>query len=279
MIDTKVQQQRAVRFRALHDSDRPLQLTNAWDATSARILAATGACAIGTTNFGVALNNGMGDGEQVPFATTLEVAASVVAAVDVPVSIDIEAGHGVTPTDVGQSVAAIIATGAVGINIEDGIPGRPGDLFDVAEQSERIAAARAAADRTGIPLFINARCDVYFGANVPTGDRVDEVLKRAESYRAVGADGLFLPGLLDPATIKAVTAQVDLPVNIMVGTGSPPLADLVAAGVRRVSQGGEPFLALVGMLKQLTERYLSGELASPPDALGAGASLLKALVA
>jgi len=274
-----IQYERAVRFRDLHTQARPLQLANAWDATSARVLAAAGAPAIGTTSFGVALDHGVWDGELLPFDEVLTVAGEIASAVDVPVSVDLEAGRGATPADVQRSVAAVLEGGAVGVNIEDAIPGQPGALRDVDEQAERIAAARAAATASGIPLFVNARCDVYFGADLPAEQRLDEVLRRAAAYRAAGADGLFLPGLLDVAVIAELTPHVGLPVNIMVGTGAPSLDDLASAGVRRLSQGGEPFLALAGMLELLTERYLAGQLAAPADALGAGASLLKALVA
>lgn len=279
MTATESQYARAIAFRALHDGARPLQLANAWDATSARVLAAAGAPAVGTTSFGVALNEGTPDGELLPLPRTLAVAEAIVSAVDVPVTIDLEAGRGRTAADVQQSVAAVIAAGAVGINIEDGIPARPGALRDPAEQADRIAASRAASTASGIPLFINARCDVYFGAEIPAEERIDAVLRRAEAYQAAGADGLFLPGLLDLATIKTLTAQVDLPINIMVGIGAPSFAELADAGVRRLSQGGEPFLAIAGTLKLLTERYLAGELAAPLDALGAGASLLQVLAA
>jgi 2-methylisocitrate lyase-like PEP mutase family enzyme len=279
MTADAAQHERAVRFRNLHRGDEPLRLANAWDATSARVLAAAGAPAIGTTSFGVALSHAMPDGERLSFERVLDVARSIVSAVEVPVSIDLEAGRGATPGEVQRSVARVIACGAVGINIEDSIPGRRGALFDPPEQSARIAAARAAAEQSGVPVFINARCDVYFGARIPAGARAGEVLARATCYQDAGADGLFLPGLLDPAAIQALTSQVALPVNIMTGRGAPSLAELADAGVRRLSQGGEPFLAVLGSLKNLTQRYLAGELSAPPDDLSAGATLLQALVA
>jgi 2-methylisocitrate lyase-like PEP mutase family enzyme len=272
------QQERAQRFRELHRGDNPLLLANAWDAMSARVLAAAGAPAIGTTSFGVALSNGVWDGEQLPFERVLEVARSVASAVDVPVTIDLEAGWGAGPGEVSESVARVIEGGAVGINIEDSVPGQRGALRDLPEQSARIAAARAAAEESGVPAFINARCDVYFGARIEADARVDEVLSRARAYREAGADGLFLPGLVDLATIQAITSQVDLPVNVMVGPGLPELAELVGAGVRRVSQGGAAFVAVLGSLKNLTGRYLSGELNPPTDDSNAGGTLLRALV-
>lgn len=279
MTADAAQHEQAVCFRNLHWGDKPLLLANAWDATSARVLAAAGVPAIGTTSFGVALSHGTQDGERLPFDRVLDVAHSIVSAVEVPVTIDMEAGRGATPGEVQQSVARVIACGAVGINIEDSIPGRRGSLFGPPEQSARIAAARAAAERSGVPMFINARCDVYFGAQIRADARVDEVLLRARSYQDAGADGLFLPGLLDPATIQTLTSQVDLPVNIMIGTGAPSFDELVDAGVRRLSQGGEPFLAVLGSLKALTQRYLAGELCASPDDLSAGTTLIRALVA
>ena len=126
--------------------------------------------------------------------------------------------------------------GAVGINIEDSIPGQPGALRDTTEQSARISAARSAAEQSGIPIFINARCDVYFGAQIAAAASVGEVLARVKCYHDAGADGLFLPGLLDPVTIS-ITTQVGLPVNIMIGTAcTPSFAELVDAGARRLSK-------------------------------------------
>jgi 2-methylisocitrate lyase-like PEP mutase family enzyme len=278
VTDIQARCERAVRFRDLHARTTPLRLANAWDATSARVLAAAGAPAIGTTSFGVALNHGVPDGEQLWFEQALEVASAIASAVEVPVSVDLEAGRGSKPADVERSVAAVIACGAVGINIEDAIPGKPGALRARDEQAERIAAARAAATTSSIPIFINARCDVYFGAAVAAAERIDEVLRRADTYRAAGADGLFLPGLFDLAAIATISRQVGLPVNIMVGTGAPSLDELADAGVRRISQGGEPFLAIAGTLKLLTERYLAGELAAPLDTITAGASIIEELV-
>ena len=279
MLTTHDQHERAIRFRELHAAPSPLLLTNAWDATSARVLAAAGAPAIGTTSFGVALAHGVWDAELLPFDDVLAVAVAITSAVDVPVTVDLEAGRGENPADVQRAVEAVIGSGAVGVNIEDAVPGQPGQLRDIDEQAARLAAARAAAVASGIPIFVNARCDVWFGADVPADARIDEAVRRALAYRTAGADGLFLPGLLDVATIEEVTGQVELPVNIMVGVGAPSLDELVAAGVRRLSQGGEPFLAIVGTLKALADRYLAGELAAPPETVGEGASLIKALLA
>jgi 2-methylisocitrate lyase-like PEP mutase family enzyme len=278
MTTDTAQHERAVRFADLHTGDQPLLLTNAWDATSARVLAAAGASAIGTTSFGVALSNGVWDGELLPLEAALDIARAIASAVDVPVSVDLEAGRGAGPDEVKESVTRVISGGAVGINLEDSIPGKPGVLFGLADQAARITAARAAAAASGVPLFINARCDVYFGAKIAADEQVSEVLARARAYQEAGADGLFLPGLLDLPVIASITSQTSLPLNVMTGDNMPSVSDLAAAGVRRVSQGGASFLGALGWLKTLTEHYLAGQLSPPSAEVGAGASLLRALV-
>jgi 2-methylisocitrate lyase-like PEP mutase family enzyme len=182
-----------------------LRLVNAWDAVSARVLALAGAPAIATSSFAVAFAHGYADGEHIPWAAVCRTAEAIVAAVEVPVSVDIEAGQGSEARAVEAAVADIVAAGAVGINLEDGRRDEPGRLFDADRQCERIAAAREAG---GAPLFINARCDVFFGSDVAEGARVDEALSRAADYLAAGADGIFLPGLVDLDHIRRVTADI-----------------------------------------------------------------------
>ena len=158
---------------------------------------------------------------KLPFDVALTVVTDIARSVDVPVSFDLEAGRGATADAVEASMAAVIETGVVGVNIEDARPGEPGVLFDVSTQVERLRAGRAAADTAGVPMFINARCDVFFGASVPAERTLDEVRTRAQAYADAGADGLFLPGLIDLATIEAIVAAVDLPLNVMVLPGLP----------------------------------------------------------
>jgi len=279
MPERTTQHERARRFRALNSADRPLQLANAWDGMSAVVMAAAGAPAIGTTSFGVALTHGVGDAELVPFDDVLSLIDEVTSRVEVPVSVDLEAGRGAAPADVQIAVAAVIERGAVGVNIEDTVPGRPGQLRDVDEQAARLRAARAAATARGIPIYVNARCDVWFGADLPPEFQLEEAVRRAGAYRDAGADGLFVPGLLELTTLRRLTRQVGMPVNVMVGAGAPSLDELAAAGVRRLSQGGEPFLAAVGTINSLTERYVAGQLGAPAEVVSEGASVIKALVA
>jgi 2-methylisocitrate lyase-like PEP mutase family enzyme len=252
---------RAEGFRELHAGPAPLRLVNAWDALTARVFALAGAPAMGTSSFAVALSRGYADGERLPWATVRTAIAEVVdAAGDVPVTADIEAGQGSSPDDVARAVTDVIEAGAVGVNIEDSRPDVPGRLFDAAAQCERLAAARASADATPVPLYVNARCDVWFGADAASwsGDQLSEGLARAAAYVEAGADGVFLPGLLDADTLATICREIPAPVNVMLWPGLPPVDELAAIGVRRISQGATAFLLDVGYLERMTKAFLEG---------------------
>lgn len=235
-MTTNEQRAKALALRSLY-TDGVLVLPNAWDAGSAALIAAGGAQAIATTSAGVSWALGRPDGQNLTREEMADAVARIVAVTDLPVTADIEGGYGPAPEDVARTVRAVIAAGAVGINLEDSeAPGGP--LFDREAQAARIGAAREAAAGAGLPeLVINARTDVYlFGIGAPEG-RFDEVLERAAVYDEAGADGLFVPGLLDLDTLRALASSVELPVNAMAGPGAPSVDELGAAGVRRVSVG------------------------------------------
>ncbi|MEU9914096.1 isocitrate lyase/phosphoenolpyruvate mutase family protein [Streptomyces sp. NPDC051001] len=236
---------RALAFHALHVPGRPLVLPNAWDTASARVVEDVGAAAVATTSAGLAWALGAADGDRVERERVLGVVADIVAAVGVPVSADVESGYAEDPAGVAATVRAVLAAGAVGVNIEDALYGEGvGPLRDVAAQAERIAAAREAADAEGVPLFVNARIDTFLRG---AGD-VDVTLERAAAFRAAGADGIFVPGAVDPGTVKLLVDGIDGPLNVMVGPGAPPVAELAALGVARVSAGSgiaQAALALV----------------------------------
>jgi 2-methylisocitrate lyase-like PEP mutase family enzyme len=243
-------------FRRLHAGPAPFRVVNAWDAVSARVAALAGAPAVATSSFAVAFAHGYADGEQIPWPDVCRSVEAIVGAVDVPVSVDIEAGRGAEPARVEAAVADVVGAGAVGINLEDRRHDEPDRLFDVDHQGERVAAARAAG---GTDLFVNARCDVFFGAGIAEGARLDAALTRATCYLAAGADGIFLPGLVDLDSMRHVTADVPAPLNAMLWPGLPPIEELADAGVRRLSQGAASFLSVLGHLDRITRAYLTGE--------------------
>ncbi|WP_433454159.1 isocitrate lyase/PEP mutase family protein [Streptomyces sp. CA-142005] len=224
----------ALAFHALHVPGRPLVLPNAWDAVSAAVVAQAGAAAVATTSAGLAWSLGAADGDRLDRDHAIEAVARIAAVVRVPVSADIESGYATDPAGVADTVRAVLAAGAVGINIEDASHGEGGEpLRPMAQQAERIAAARAAADEAGVPLFVNARIDTFLrGAG-----GVEATLERAAAFRAAGADGIFVPGAVDPGTVKELVEGIDGPVNVMVFPGAPSVAELAALGVARISAG------------------------------------------
>ena len=152
------QKSKAQLLRRLHRGPRILVLPNAWDAASARIFETAGFPAIATTSGGVAVSLGFPDGENAPRAEMLAAIHRIARSVAVPVTADIEAGYGAKPRDVAATVKGVIAAGAVGINLEDGIRHGQKPLREIGEQVERIRAAREAGSKAGVPLVINARC-------------------------------------------------------------------------------------------------------------------------
>ncbi|QBE66964.1 isocitrate lyase/PEP mutase family protein [Pseudoduganella lutea] len=217
-------------FQALHRQPQPLILTNAWDAGSARLIASLGAQAIATTSAGVAWSLGYRDGDQLPLDEHVACARRIRRVIDVPLSVDIESGYSDDPAAVGTAVARFIDAGAVGINLQDG--SAPPELL-----CRKVEAARAAAARAGVNLYINIRCDVFARQLVPADALVEETLRRARWYREAGADGLFPLAVTDMTQIAALAAGTDLLLNVIAWPGLAPVAELAALGVRRVSTG------------------------------------------
>jgi 2-methylisocitrate lyase-like PEP mutase family enzyme len=227
------QRRQAALFRRLH-TGRVLVLPNAWDVASARLVEGAGAAAVATTSAGVSWSLGAADGNQLPRELAVDLVARIVNAVGVPVSADIETGYGADDEELAVTIRAVLAAGAVGVNLEDsgGAPLRP-----IAAQGERIAVTRDVATAAEVPLFINARIDTYLlGAGDPA-DRLPETVRRAEAYLGAGADGVFVPGVIDPATIRQLVSAIAAPLNVMAGPGAPSVAELADLGVQRVTVG------------------------------------------
>jgi methylisocitrate lyase len=249
---------RADEFRRLHIPGDPLVIFNAWDAGSARAVAAAGAKAIGTGSWSVAAAHGFPDGEQLPLELAIANLERIVGAVDLPVSIDLEAGYGPRPEDVSRSVALAIRAGAIGINLEDGLDDEKG-IRDLADQVARIRAARAAADSLGVPLYINARTDFFLQAEPAQHDAalVTAAKQRAAAYAAAGASGLFVPCIVKPDQIRDVCSSTSLPVNVMFMPSLPPRAELARLGVARISHGPGPYRAAMAFVEQAARQALA----------------------
>jgi 2-methylisocitrate lyase-like PEP mutase family enzyme len=247
------QKEKADHFRALHVSGRPLVLFNAWDPGSAQAVAAGGALAIATGSWSVAVAHGFADGEQMPLDLVMDNLTRITRTVALPVSVDLESGYGESAAMLAETVRLAIQAGAIGCNLEDSFPGN-GELRSSNDQVKRLAAARAAAASLSIPFFINARTDVFL-ATAP--DKHDDALltnalARALAYAQAGADGLFVPGLVDKALIARLVAECPLPINIMATDKAPSLQELVDLGVARVSHGPRPFRQMMKALEDAT---------------------------
>jgi 2-methylisocitrate lyase-like PEP mutase family enzyme len=229
---------RIATFRAAHVPGRPLVMPNAWDAGSARVMAGLGAAALATTSSGHALTLGRPDGA-VTRDEALAHAAALVAAVDVPVTADLENGFADEPDRVAATVREAAATGLAGCSVEDWSRDDR-RLYDTPLAVARVAAAVAAAQETS-GLVVTARAENLLRG----GDDLDDTIARLRAYAAAGADLVYAPGLRDLDAIARVVEAVDRPVNVLVVPGGPTVPELAGAGVARISVGGA--LAWVAM--------------------------------
>jgi 2-methylisocitrate lyase-like PEP mutase family enzyme len=235
-------------LRALHRPGDPILLPNAWDAASARAVVKAGFLAVATSSAAVAAVLGYGDGEATPVVEMLDAVARIAGAVEVPVTADIERGYGLAPA---QIVERLAATGAVGCNLEDSVPGRR-RMVDVAEQVDFLTAVRRAAVHSGADLVLNARIDVYVRGDDPPAVRLEAALERAQRYLEAGADCVYPIGLADADAISELV-QVG-PVNVLFTPATPSLTELAELGVARISFGSGLHSATTAHLDGLLQR-------------------------
>jgi len=241
----------ATRFRQLHQGPTPLLLPNAWDAGSARVIENAGAQAIATTSAGLAWAHGHPDGYALPAAILIAAVKEIARVISVPLSVDMEAGYSTDLSVIAENAHALASAGVVGINLEDGAD--PPEVL-----CQRIEATKRGASKAGVDLFVNARTDVYLKALLPAEKAEEEVIVRGRKYREAGADGLFVPALVDPQIIRRMVAAVPLPLNVLIRTGLPPVSELTALGVRRVSAGSGIASAVHGLTRRAARQFLDG---------------------
>jgi 2-methylisocitrate lyase-like PEP mutase family enzyme len=250
----KTQAELARQFLELHRGPKILVLPNAWDVSSARIFEDAGFPAIGTTSAGVAFSLGYPDGQKIPRGEMLAVVRRIAEAVEVPVTADVEAGFGSTPEEVADTAREVIAAGAVGMNLEDGVEGKPDLLADVNLQKEIILAVLGVAAASRVPFVLNARTDIFLYGIGPAETRLARTIERLNAYRAGGAQSLFAPGVKDKETITQLARGVTGPLNILATVGTPPTAELEQLGVARVSVGSGPMRATLGFLDRMARQ-------------------------
>ena len=225
--------EKAARLRALHVGGDPLVLANAWDAASARMVEAAGFAAVATSSNAIAATLGYEDGEAAPVEEMLAACGRIARAVGLPVTVDFERGYGLAPAELVERIAA---TGAAGLNLEDSDP-PSGEMIEVGEQAEFLAAVRAAAQAAGVDLVINARTDSFLRRVGSPQEQLAASLERGERYLAPGADCVYPIGVVETDAIRALVAGIPGPVNVVYGRGALTLAALADLGVARVSFG------------------------------------------
>jgi 2-methylisocitrate lyase-like PEP mutase family enzyme len=247
---------RCADLRVLHRPGHPVVLPNVWDAASARAVAAAGYPAVATSSGAVAETLGFEDHEGAPADEMFAAAARIVAAVAVPVTVDAEAGYGMTA---GELVQQLIAIGAAGANLEDTDHSTGGQRpLDV--HAAWLAEVRAAADAAGVPVVVNARIDNFLSDR--SGDQrrhVDDAVARATAYLAAGADCVYPILLGEPGARDAFIAAVDGPVNLLTWPGGATVAELAAAGAARVSFGGTLHRQVMTVFTELVDGIGSPE--------------------
>ena len=254
----------AKSFLKLHVKGRPLLMPNPWDIGSARVLASLGFKALATTSSGFAATLGKPDGA-IGRDEALAHAASIVAAVDLPVSADLENGFAADPDGVYATVRAAVAAGLAGCSIEDFSGGAEGAVYDIGLATERVIAAVEAAD-VEPGLVLTARAENLIRGNPNVGDTI----ARLQAYQGAGAHVLYAPGLRTIDDIRAVVSAVDRPVNVLAVPGIPPIAELAEAGVARISVGGAFSHVAFGALTRAARELLDDGTYGFMDLAGEG---------
>jgi 2-methylisocitrate lyase-like PEP mutase family enzyme len=259
---SSIQREKAALFLKYHQDKEILVLLNSWDIASSKLIEASGYKAIATTSMGIAASFGYPDCQIIQLSEMIAAIAGIVNAVHVPVTADIEAGYGNNLNEILDSLKKIIATGIVGINIEDSINLSP-VLVDETEFCERISAIRALADSLGFHLVINARTDSFYTSSGSQREKLSESIKRGNKYREAGADCIFIQPVWEIDTISTLVKEINAPINILanpaIGAGVPPsVGELQDLGVARLSLGSGLMKAMLALMKKVADE-LSGK--------------------
>lgn len=240
-------------FAALHVPGDPVILYNIWDVGSALAVVAAGAKALATGSHPVADANGWPDGQKVPMEFVFANATRIVAAIEVPLTVDFESAYSADPEEGADNVARLKATGAVGCNFEDQVIGGEG-LHPLDLQVKRIAAIRQAV---GSDFYVNARTDLFLKTQTYDDALIGQVAERGKAFADAGASGFFVPRLSNPKQIERVVREVPLPLNVIAFPGAPDKKVWADAGVARISHGPFPHRALMAKLTEMASAAIN----------------------
>lgn len=249
-----------MKFKDLHTQESLLLLCNVWDVASAKAAKKAGFKAIGTSSAAVADVLGYRDGEEMSFEELLYVVKRIRSCVDVPLSVDMEAGYSRDREQIVKNILALAETGVVGINFEDSIPGAKRSLMDAEDFASNLAFISQKLREEQAEVYINVRTDAFI---LRQKDALEQTLLRAKIYEQAGANGLFVPYLKEKSGIQAVIESTQLPLNVLAMPGLPDLETLAALGVKRVSMGNFAYdKTQAGLLDLLTEVRSNHSLSS-----------------
>ncbi len=259
-MDNSTQIKKAEQFHRLHHADEMLILPNIWDTLGALLMADLGYPAVATASASVAYSNGYNDGENIPFNDVLRLLKRITNSIDLPVTADIESGYARDNGQLEQNIKLLLDAGIVGINVED-TDKETNTLHSIDSQSNRIRLIRKIGEEAGIPLFINARTDVYlheknFANNTA---KLNELLARGVAYKDAGADGFFPVLVTQQDEIKEIIDRVELPINIVTVPGIPDLKTLHKLGVARISLGPSLLKIALKAMKELAAQLKDHE--------------------
>jgi 2-methylisocitrate lyase-like PEP mutase family enzyme len=257
MMVSSIQREKAEVFLTLHHGEDILVLCNSWDAGSSRLVEASGYKAIATTSMGIAASLGYPDCQVIQLPDMLGRITDIVNGVHLPVTVDFEAGYGSTVDEIVNSVEKVIATGVVGINIEDSVDLSP-HLIDEMEFCERLSAIRALSDSLGFHLVINARTDSFYTSSRSPREKLSESIRRGNKYHEAGADCIFVQPVWEKETIATLVKEINAPINILANPGSgagmpPSVRELQDLGVARLSLGSGVMKATLALIKKVAD--------------------------
>lgn len=240
-------------FKALHQQRELFVLANAWNPGSAKLFEQSGFKAIGTSSSALAESLGYADGENIPVSDVLFIAERIVKAVNVPVTIDLEGGYGKTAADVIKNISQLFDAGVVGINFEDSLVAGKRGLLEVGEFARKIEFIKDHLSRNNMPFFINVRTDAFL---LRLSNPLQTTLDRLPAYESAGADGIFVPCIVDKNDITAVVKGTSLPINVMSMPALPDFATLSSIGVKRVSMGDFAYSKVYRGITSVSKRIL-----------------------
>jgi 2-methylisocitrate lyase-like PEP mutase family enzyme len=251
-MSDQVLKERAEALLALHQPGNPVVLPTVWDAWSARLAVDAGFAALTVGSHPVADSVGKADQEGMTFDDLLTRVKQITAAVDVPVSVDIESGYAEAPT---RLIEGLLDAGAVGLNIEDTVHSEGGRLRSAGEHAELVGALRAAADAAGVHVVVNARTDLFLRQDGDESDRVDRAIERLTEAAGAGADVLYPVGRHDPDTLRRLASELPLPINAIALPDQDDPASFGPLGVARISFGPFFQFALSARAKEILGRW------------------------